>query len=97
MYMNFSVFNFFFSLYFMGVMSLCFNRFHLLMLLLSLEFIVLVLYSSLIFYLNLFEVKLFFSVLFLSLKVCEGVLGLSILIHMVRMNGNDYFQVLNIL
>nr|YP_010148417.1 NADH dehydrogenase subunit 4L [Analcellicampa danfengensis]QQV69256.1 NADH dehydrogenase subunit 4L [Analcellicampa danfengensis] len=95
--MNFNFVNLFFILYFMGLMSLCFNRFHLLMLLLSLEFIVLVLYMLIIFYLNLYEKELFFSMMFLSFSVCEGVLGLSILISMVRMNGNDYFQVLNFL
>lgn len=61
------------------------------------EFIVLVLFIVIIFYLNLFEVELFFSILFLRFRVCEGVLGVSILIKMVRLNGNDYFQVLNFL
>nr|QSF20060.1 NADH dehydrogenase subunit 4L [Moricella rufonota] len=95
-----SYFNFislFFILYFIGLMSLCFNRFHLLMLLLSLEFIVLTIYMLMIFYLMFFEMEMYFSILFLSFSVCEGVLGLSILINMVRMNGNDYFQVLNFL
>nr|YP_010718952.1 NADH dehydrogenase subunit 4L [Nematus trochanteratus]YP_010718965.1 NADH dehydrogenase subunit 4L [Nematus hequensis]WDQ45598.1 NADH dehydrogenase subunit 4L [Nematus trochanteratus]WDQ45611.1 NADH dehydrogenase subunit 4L [Nematus hequensis] len=95
--MYFSYSDLFFIFFFIGLMSLCFKRFHLLMILLSMEFIVLVLYMLMIFYLNLFEVELFFSMMFLSFSVCEGVLGLSILIKMVRLNGNDYFQVLNFL
>nr|YP_010363320.1 NADH dehydrogenase subunit 4L [Cladiucha magnoliae]UNY39796.1 NADH dehydrogenase subunit 4L [Cladiucha magnoliae] len=84
-------------MFFMSFMSLCMNRFHLLMILLSLEFIMLIIYFSLIMYLNFFMMELFFSMMFLVFSVCEGVLGLSILIIMVRVYGNDNFQVLSIL
>nr|WES13256.1 NADH dehydrogenase subunit 4L [Fenusa (Kaliofenusa) sp. 2 GYN-2022b] len=86
-----------FLLFFMGFLNLCVNRFHLLMVLLSMEFIVLIIYFYLIIYLNFFEMELFFSMFFLIFSVCEGVLGLSVLILMVRMHGNDFFQVLSIL
>nr|UQT69119.1 NADH dehydrogenase subunit 4L [Tomostethus sp. 1 QHW-2022a] len=84
-------------LFFMGFLNLCINRFYLLMILLSLEFIVLIIYFQLIFFLNFLEMELFFSMIFLVFSVCEGVLGLSILVLMIRVNGNDYFQVLSIL
>nr|QTH79143.1 NADH dehydrogenase subunit 4L [Taxoblenus sinicus] len=86
-----------FLLFFLGFLSFCSNRVHLLMILLSLEFVVLIIYLLLIFYLTYFEMEMFFSMMFLVFSVCEGVLGLSILIMMVRFHGNDYFQSLSIL
>nr|QLX47605.1 NADH dehydrogenase subunit 4L [Eutomostethus vegetus] len=90
-------FNMFIFMFFMGVYSLCVNRFHLLMILMSLEYIILIIYLQLIIYLNFFLMEVFFSMFFLVFSVCEGVLGLSILINMVRIHSNDHFQVLNIL
>nr|YP_010134343.1 NADH dehydrogenase subunit 4L [Megabeleses magnoliae]QWM93833.1 NADH dehydrogenase subunit 4L [Megabeleses magnoliae] len=90
--------NYFILLMFLfSFMGFCFNRYHLLMILLSLEFIVLIIYFSLVIFLNFFMMELFFSMMFLVFSVCEGVLGLSILVMMVRMHGNDYFQVLSFL
>jgi NADH-ubiquinone oxidoreductase chain 4L len=34
---------------------------------------------------------LFFSLYFLTFSVCEGVLGLSVLVSIIRTHGNDYF------
>nr|UYK52153.1 NADH dehydrogenase subunit 4L [Zaraea sp. CSCS-Hym-MC0131] len=84
-------------IFFIGIFSLAINRFHLLMILLSLEFIITSLYFLLIIYLNLLSLNLYFSMFFLVFSVCEGVLGLSILVLMIRFNGNDYFQVLSLL
>nr|WPN89800.1 NADH dehydrogenase subunit 4L [Fenusa sp. 1 GYN-2023a] len=84
-------------LFFFSFFSLCLNRFHLLMFLLSLEFIILTIYFNLIILLSFFEMELFFSMFFLVFSVCESVLGLSILVKMVRTHGNDFFQVLSIL
>nr|YP_011002161.1 NADH dehydrogenase subunit 4L [Profenusa thomsoni]WPN89813.1 NADH dehydrogenase subunit 4L [Profenusa thomsoni] len=95
--MLFNLVNLIYILFFLSFLSLCLNRSHLMMILLSLEFIVLVIYLQLINYLNLFEMELFFSMFFLVFSVCEGVLGLSILISMVRTHGNDFFQPLSIL
>nr|YP_010547214.1 NADH dehydrogenase subunit 4L [Abia mengmeng]UYK52127.1 NADH dehydrogenase subunit 4L [Abia mengmeng] len=84
-------------IFLIGMFSLAINRFHLLMVLLSLEFIVTSLYFLLIIYLNLLNMELYFSMFFLVFSVCEGVLGLSILVLMIRFNGNDYFQALSLL
>nr|AWB98741.1 NADH dehydrogenase subunit 4L [Anopheles albitarsis] len=73
------------------------NRKHLLSTLLSLEFMVLSLFIFLFFYLNFMNYELYFSMFFLSFCVCEGVLGLSILVSMIRTHGNDYFQSFSIL
>nr|QSF20086.1 NADH dehydrogenase subunit 4L [Xenapatidea procincta] len=86
-----------YMIFFLGFLSFCFKRVHLLMVLLSLEFLILIIYLSLIMCLSLLEKELFFSMMFLVFSVCEGVLGLSILIMIVRMHGNDYFKVLSIL
>uniref|UniRef100_A0AB39A5Z3 NADH-ubiquinone oxidoreductase chain 4L n=1 Tax=Senometopia mimoexcisa TaxID=3235071 RepID=A0AB39A5Z3_9MUSC len=84
-------------LYFMGVFSFVSNRKHLLSMLLSLEYVVLSLFLLLFIYLNTMMFENFFSMMFLVFSVCEGALGLSILVSMIRTHGNDYFQSFNIL
>nr|YP_010400226.1 NADH dehydrogenase subunit 4L [Mesembrina meridiana]UQS75925.1 NADH dehydrogenase subunit 4L [Mesembrina meridiana] len=84
-------------LFIMGVFTFVLNRKHLLSMLLSLEYIVLSLFFLLFIYLNMFNFEFFFSMMFLTFSVCEGALGLSILISMIRTHGNDYFQSFNIL
>lgn len=81
-----------FVLYFCGVWTFSSGRKHLLVTLLRLEFIVLVLYLSVYFYLCGFNHRLFFVVYFLIFSVCEGSLGLSILVSIIRSHGNDYFR-----
>nr|ASM82640.1 NADH dehydrogenase subunit 4L [Bittacus planus] len=73
------------------------KRKHLLATLMSLEFIVLGLFLLLLVFLNLFMFESYFSMMFLTFCVCEGALGLSILVSMIRTHGNDYFQSFNIL
>nr|AAX31483.1 NADH dehydrogenase subunit 4L [Ceratitis pinax] len=84
-------------LFLMGVFVFVSNRKHLLSMLLSLEYIVLNLFFFLYIYLNLMEYLSFFSMMFLTFSVCEGALGLSILVSMIRTHGNDYFQSFNVL
>nr|QTF74329.1 NADH dehydrogenase subunit 4L [Sphecapatoclea sp.] len=84
-------------LFVMGVLIFVSNRKHLLSMLLSLEYMVLSLFLLLFIYLNLLNFEVFFSMMFLTFSVCEGALGLSILVSMIRTHGNDYFQSFNIL
>lgn len=84
-------------LFIRGVMIFVFNCKHLLIILLSLEFIVLRLFLFILIYLNLYNYESFFRILFLTFCVCEGALGLSILISIIRTHGNDYFNSLSIL
>nr|YP_009663925.1 NADH dehydrogenase subunit 4L [Synthesiomyia nudiseta]QCW07958.1 NADH dehydrogenase subunit 4L [Synthesiomyia nudiseta] len=84
-------------LFIMGIFTFVSNRKHLLSMLLSLEYIVLSLFFLLYIYLNMFNFENFFSMMFLTFSVCEGALGLSILVSMIRTHGNDYFQSFNIL
>nr|YP_010464297.1 NADH dehydrogenase subunit 4L [Exostira schroederi]UUL71674.1 NADH dehydrogenase subunit 4L [Exostira schroederi] len=75
-----------------GLFMFSYTRKHLLLMLLSLEFVVLSLYLSIFVYLSLMDAGYFFSMIFLTFSVCEGVLGLSILVSLIRSHGNDYFQ-----
>nr|QWC53782.1 NADH dehydrogenase subunit 4L [Carinata rufipenna] len=74
-----------------SMISLIFMRKHILLVLISLEFIILsLLLISVIFCLNS---NIFYAyVLFMTLFVCEGVLGLSIMVNMIRCHGNDYLN-----
>lgn len=80
-----------------GIWVFCSKRKHLLVTLLSLEFIVLRLFLILFSILNMFEYEIYFSMVFLTFSVCEGALGLSILVSMVRTHGSDFFQVFRVL
>ena len=73
------------------------NRKHLLSILLRLEYIVLSLFFLLFIYLNSLNYEFFFRLIFLTFRVCEGSLGLSILVSIIRTHGNDYFQRFNVL
>nr|YP_009186005.1 NADH dehydrogenase subunit 4L [Tetartopeus terminatus]ALO71201.1 NADH deshydrogenase subunit 4L [Tetartopeus terminatus] len=84
-------------MYFFGLIVFCLKRKHFLSMLLSLEFIVLSLYFNLFIYLSFFSFEFYFSMIFLTMSVCEGALGLSILVMMIRSHGNDYFKSFNLL
>nr|URX52638.1 NADH dehydrogenase subunit 4L [Glyptotermes brevicaudatus] len=88
---------YFSSVFFCGVWVFCSNRKHLLITLLSLEFLVLSLFVTIYFYLCLFNYELYFVMFFLVFSVCEGALGLSVLVSMIRGFGNDYFQSYSVL
>nr|ALO76664.1 NADH deshydrogenase subunit 4L [Ceratocanthus sp. CER01] len=79
-----------------GLFSFCLNRKHLLLMLLSLEFIILSLFFNLSMIISFLGYESFLMI-FLSISVCEGALGLSVLVSMIRTHGNDYFQSFNIL
>nr|QXT45847.1 NADH dehydrogenase subunit 4L [Cinygmina sp. 07BF85]QXT45873.1 NADH dehydrogenase subunit 4L [Cinygmina sp. 07BF96] len=82
---------------FCGVFVFISNRKHLLATLLSLEFMVLGIYSLLFLYLISLGLEMYFTMVFLTFAVCEGALGLSILVSMIRTHGNDYFQSFSVL
>lgn len=80
-----------------GGLRFSIKRKHLLLILLSLEFIVLSLFFGLILYFKYFIIENFFVLIFIRFRVCEGALGLSLLVLIIRTYGNDYFQIFNIL
>nr|YP_010887193.1 NADH dehydrogenase subunit 4L [Exurapteryx aristidaria]WJJ44287.1 NADH dehydrogenase subunit 4L [Exurapteryx aristidaria] len=70
---------------------------HLLIVLLSLEFMVLSVFFFLLFYLLMLNYEIYMLMVFLVFSVCEGALGLSILVSLIRTHGNDYFKSFNLL
>jgi len=91
-YLNLSIF-----IFLVGVIIFVIQRKHLLSILLSLEFIILNLFFILFNYLSYLNFENYFSIIFLTFRVCEGALGLSILVSIIRSYGNDYFQSFRIL
>nr|AND96187.1 NADH deshydrogenase subunit 4L [Eurysternus foedus] len=83
--------------YFGGLISFTIKRKHLLLMLLSLEFVVLSLYLNLFLFMSYFDYEFFLGMIFLTMSVCESVLGLAILVSLIRTHGNDYFQTFNVL
>nr|ANJ70570.1 NADH dehydrogenase subunit 4L [Nalassus laevioctostriatus] len=86
-----------FLMFISGLVVFSLKRKHLLLMLLSLEFVVLSIYFSMFIYLSFLGNEYFFSMVFLTFSVCEGVLGLSILVSLIRTHGNDYFQSFSVL
>nr|AXS65421.1 NADH dehydrogenase subunit 4L [Coleoptera sp. 17 KM-2017] len=81
----------------MGLISFSLKRKYFLLMLLSLEFIMLSLFMSIYFYISSFSMEFFFLLIFLTFTVCEGVLGLSVLVKLIRNYGNDNFQSFSVL
>nr|YP_010716036.1 NADH dehydrogenase subunit 4L [Parnassius simo]WDE75746.1 NADH dehydrogenase subunit 4L [Parnassius simo] len=86
-----------FMMFFCGNMIFISKHKHLLIVLLSLEFIVLSVFFLMMIYLNYIEYDMYMLMVFLLFTVCEGALGLSILVSMIRTHGNDYFKSFNLL
>nr|QGT77227.1 NADH dehydrogenase subunit 4L [Potamiscus montosus]QGT77266.1 NADH dehydrogenase subunit 4L [Potamiscus yiwuensis] len=70
---------------------------HLLNSLLSLEFMMLGVFWLLALQISSVGKEAYFVLFFLTLVACEGALGLSLLVLIVRSHGSDYFSVINIL
>nr|YP_010222546.1 NADH dehydrogenase subunit 4L [Dalpada cinctipes]UCC45970.1 NADH dehydrogenase subunit 4L [Dalpada cinctipes] len=82
---------------FSGIVVFCSTRKHFLLSLLSLEFIVLSIFMCLFMYMYMYGYELYISLIFLVFTVCEGALGLSLLVGLVRSQGNDYLSSMSIL
>uniref|UniRef100_UPI0030FE2CC5 NADH dehydrogenase subunit 4L n=1 Tax=Prodasineura autumnalis TaxID=193254 RepID=UPI0030FE2CC5 len=87
----------FFLFFSSGLISFVSKRKHLLSTLLSLEFLVLSVYFYMFFVLFFTLYDAYFLMYFLTISVCEGTLGLSILVCMIRSHGGDYFGIFNML
>nr|YP_007317412.1 NADH dehydrogenase subunit 4L [Enoplometopus occidentalis]YP_009107537.1 NADH dehydrogenase subunit 4L [Enoplometopus debelius]AGA56189.1 NADH dehydrogenase subunit 4L [Enoplometopus occidentalis]AIU44734.1 NADH dehydrogenase subunit 4L [Enoplometopus debelius] len=78
-----------FIMVFYGLWSFVLNRKHLLNVLLSLEFVMLGIFWIMVIYLSNVGMEVYFTLFFLTMAACEGALGLSLLISIVRTHGND--------
>nr|YP_010531290.1 NADH dehydrogenase subunit 4L [Mileewa lamellata]UXX17549.1 NADH dehydrogenase subunit 4L [Mileewa lamellata] len=83
---------FFLHMFVMGLISLILIRKHILLCLMSLEFIVLSILMMMMIYCNCFDYSFYIYIFYMTFYVCEGVLGLSVLVHMIRYHGNDYLN-----
>nr|YP_010688337.1 NADH dehydrogenase subunit 4L [Mylabris phalerata]WBR65765.1 NADH dehydrogenase subunit 4L [Mylabris phalerata] len=84
-------------MFFCGLVMFSLKCKHLLLMLLSMELMVLSLFFIMFIYLGTLNNDYFFSMIFLTFSVCEGALGLSVLVSMIRTHGNDYFRSFNLL
>nr|WRO44932.1 NADH dehydrogenase subunit 4L [Themus luteipes] len=89
--------NMFFYMGLVSLIVLTLNSKHLLLMLMSLEFLVVYIYFGLFIMMIYMNYEYYFGMIFLTMSVCEGTLGLSILVSLIRSYGNDYFQSFNIL
>nr|AUQ23317.1 NADH dehydrogenase subunit 4L [Pachyrhinus yasumatsui] len=79
----------FFIMYFSSILVFVLKRKHLLLMLLGLEMSVVSLYLGIFFILEKMDYEFFFSMIYLTMSVCEGALSLSLLVLMIRVHGND--------
>lgn len=77
-------------IFFIGLFSLIMIRKHILLCLISLEFVVISLLLSIILYCLIFDYIFYIYLIIITFYVCEGVLGLRILVYIIRCHGNDY-------
>nr|YP_010585987.1 NADH dehydrogenase subunit 4L [Adicella ragma]UZZ43723.1 NADH dehydrogenase subunit 4L [Adicella ragma] len=82
---------------FVGNLLFCVYQKYLLIMLLMLEFLVVNIFMLLNMYLSFINGEFYFVLIFLVLTVCEGALGVGILVNMLRSNGSDYFNNFSIL
>lgn len=88
---------FYIILFIISLVRLIFNRKHILLTLIGLEFIVLILFGLIFIFINEIEYEYYWRLIFLTFSVCESSLGLAILVSLIRTHGNDYFQSFNII
>nr|YP_010164369.1 NADH dehydrogenase subunit 4L [Scyra compressipes]QRM82007.1 NADH dehydrogenase subunit 4L [Scyra compressipes] len=79
-----------------GLWGFISNYKHLLNTLLSLEFLMLGIFWLVSLQMTSLGSEIYFSLFFLTFAACEGVLGLSLLILIVRSHGNDQFSSFNL-
>lgn len=87
----------FFIIFFIGNIIFVSKHKHLIVVLLRLEFIILRIFFFILVLFNYFFFNIYILIVFLVFSVCEGALGLSILVSIIRTHGNDYFQSFNLL
>nr|AYN50408.1 NADH dehydrogenase subunit 4L [Lepyrus sp. G312] len=83
----------FICMFFSSLLSYVLKYSHLLLMLLSLESVVLSLYLLMFYYFFQFMGEYFMSMYFISMSVCEGALGLSLLVLLIRVHGSDSIMV----
>lgn len=91
-----SLLTIFIFIFISGLISLCLNRNHIIIRLLRLELIVLSSFCFFYLILSLIMNDIYILLIFLIFRVCEGVIGLSCLVKLIRSHGNDYLHLINL-
>nr|YP_010324895.1 NADH dehydrogenase subunit 4L [Haemaphysalis punctata]UNO53946.1 NADH dehydrogenase subunit 4L [Haemaphysalis punctata] len=84
-----------FFLYLIGIVSFILNRFHFMLLLMSIEFLYLSL--MMLFFFNAYLSSILNIFVFLTSIVCEAAIGLSLLVVMSFYYGNELVNSLNLI
>lgn len=84
-----------FTIYFLGIFSFILNRFHLILLLIRIEFIYLSL--MVIFFYNSIILSIINVFVFLTAIVCEASIGLSLLVIIRFYYGNEITRSFNLI
>nr|YP_002317254.1 NADH dehydrogenase subunit 4L [Symphylella sp. YG-2006]ABQ01740.1 NADH dehydrogenase subunit 4L [Symphylella sp. YG-2006] len=75
-----------------GIYSFTSNRRHILMSLMSLEFISMMLFLMLMINFSFGGFDAYLGVIYLAFSACEGAFGLGVIVFVVRGFGNDLFS-----
>nr|AFI23470.1 NADH dehydrogenase subunit 4L [Hypselosoma matsumurae] len=75
-----------------GITVFCSSHKHLLLTLLSLEYLISIMFMMFIIFFCNYYMESYFLLIFLTFSVCEGAIGLSILILLIRVHGGDYIS-----
>nr|YP_010757448.1 NADH dehydrogenase subunit 4L [Nephotettix parvus]WEU77791.1 NADH dehydrogenase subunit 4L [Nephotettix parvus] len=86
------MFNLFMYMYMFSLISLLMIRKHIFLCLISLEFIVISILMMIMHYSLMYLSSYYLMVIMMVFFVCEGVLGLSVLVNMIRCYSNDYLN-----
>nr|YP_010502897.1 NADH dehydrogenase subunit 4L [Nephotettix malayanus]UXD78674.1 NADH dehydrogenase subunit 4L [Nephotettix malayanus] len=86
------MFNLFMYMYMFSLISLIMIRKHIFLCLISLEFIVISILMMIMYYSLMYLTSYYLMVIVMVFFVCEGVLGLSVLVNMIRCYSNDYLN-----
>nr|QHD45545.1 NADH dehydrogenase subunit 4L [Cicadella viridis] len=87
--MNFYIYM---MIFLFSLISFIYIRNHILLCLLSLELIVLSILLAIMIFCMMYDFSMYIYVYFMCFFVCEGVLGLAVLVSMIRSHGNDYLN-----
>nr|AML26174.1 NADH dehydrogenase subunit 4L [Scolytinae sp. BMNH 1274290] len=83
----------FIIIFFSGLISYIMSKKHFLLMLISLEVMVLSIYMLMFLYFAQFGAEMFINMIYLSMSVCEGALGLTLLVVLIRTHGMDMISV----
>ena len=82
-------------IYATGLRTFIYNRKHLVNILLSLEYIAITMFILLVVSVVKTGIDIYMTLFFLTLAVCEGRLGLGLLVGIARSHGGDLIRALD--